>query len=103
MFCMNMVHFHVLSVGAVLEFTQSRTRSALSGCLRSAEVSRADLLQTQTMFAQGFLDKCSIDGRTVTKVKVDGPMLDVEASYGYLGYMFPLQFRVVIIFKVTNQ
>ena len=36
---------------------QSSARNALSECKRSAAVSRADLLQTQTMFAQGVVDK----------------------------------------------
>jgi len=30
---------------------------------------------------------CPIDGRTVKKVDVDGTLLDVEASFCYLGYM----------------
>jgi len=57
MFSVTLVHFHVLSVGAVLELTQSSARNALSGCIRSAAVSRADLLQTKFMFAQGVVDK----------------------------------------------
>jgi len=58
MFSLTLVHFHVLSVGAVLERrTQSSAFSALTGCIRGAVVSRAELLQTQTMFAQGVMDK----------------------------------------------
>ena len=35
----------------------SCAHSATSGCIRDAAVSRAELLQTQTMFAQGVKDK----------------------------------------------
>ena len=58
MFSVTLVHFHVLSVGTVLDYRmQSSAHSALSGCIRGAAVSRAELLQTQTMFAQGVMDK----------------------------------------------
>jgi len=58
MFSVTLVHFHVLSVGTVLErSTQSSASSASSGCIRGAAVSRAELLQTQTMLAQGVMDK----------------------------------------------
>jgi len=58
MFSVTLVHFHVLSVGTVLDHqTQSSANSASSGCIRGAAISRAELLQTQTMFAQGVMDK----------------------------------------------
>ena len=80
---MTLVHFHVLSVRTVLDRrTQSSAHSASSECIRGAAVSRAELLQTQTMFAQGV-----VDGRTVTQVDVDGTLLGVEASFCYLGDM----------------
>ena len=58
MFSVTLVHFHVLSVGTVMDCrTQSSTHSASSGCKRGAAVSRAEFLQTQTMFAQGVMNK----------------------------------------------
>ena len=58
MFSVTLVHFHALSVCMVLDHqTQSCDRSANSGCTGGAGVSRAELLQTQTMFAQGVVDK----------------------------------------------
>ena len=57
-FSVTPVHFHVLSVGTVLDRqTQSSAHSASSRCIRGAAVSRAELMQTQTMFAQGVVDK----------------------------------------------
>ena len=58
MFSVTLVNFNVLSVGTVLDRrTQSNDHSASSGCIRGAAVSRAELLQTKTMFAQGVVDK----------------------------------------------
>ena len=55
---LDVVHFHVLSVGAALECqTQSSPHSALSGCIRGAAVSRTELLQTQTMSGESVVDK----------------------------------------------
>ena len=51
MFSVTLVHFHVLSVRTVLEH-QSSACSTLTGC-----ISRAELLQTKAMFAQGVVDK----------------------------------------------
>ena len=58
MFSVTLVHFHLLSVGMVLDRqTQSCARNANFGCMGGAVVSRVELLQTQTMFAQGVVDK----------------------------------------------
>ena len=61
--------------------TQSCACSANSEYIGGARVSRAELLQTQTMFAQGVVrgQTRPIDGRIVTQVDVDGTLLDVEA------------------------
>jgi len=55
---MTLVHFHVLSVGTVLDRqTQSCARNANFGCMGGAGVLRVELLQTKTMFAQGVVGK----------------------------------------------
>ena len=84
MFSVTLVHFHVLSVGTVLDHqTQSSAHSANSGCIRGAAVSRAELLQSPRCRGQ----TRPIDGRPVTQVDVDGTLLDVVASFCYLGDM----------------
>ena len=83
MFSVTLVHFHVLSVGTVFDRrTQSSAHSASSGCIQGRIVANPNYVcprccgQTRP-----------IDGRPVSQVDVDGTLLDIEASFCYLGDM----------------
>jgi len=62
--------------------------SESSGCIRGAVVSRAELLLNPNYVCPRCCGQTrSIDGRPVTQVDEDGTLLDVEASFCYLGDM----------------
>ena len=83
----------VLSVVVALATTPSSIYSASRGSTRGAVASLSDCWLIQTTSAPGVITillnvkAWPIDGKTVTEVDIDSAMLDVKATFCYLGDM----------------
>ena len=89
MFSVTLVHFHVLScqhgVGSSNAIVCSQCKLWVHGRCRG--IQGRIVANPDNVCPRCLGQTRPIDGRSITQVDVDGPLLDVEASFCYLGDM----------------